>query len=189
MQLLSSFPDRVTGKNKTDLLKAASALDDVYEQLAKKSANNIARAKLGTSDLEQFLIDITVAGTQLASDAAANALLPGSGIALKGARSFGDASQEARLAGANVGQQIAYGGLTAGKDVILEPKFRKNANIRRQVWCKNVILSQIVRQDITFLKLCLEFYIRVCYTNNIHYEEMVVCRWLSRSESIFRLIA
>ena len=100
-----------------------SALDDVYEELAKKSANDIARAELGTSDVEQFLIGTTAAGAQLAADAAANALLPGSGIALKGVRSFGDASQEARQNGANVGQQLVYGGLTAGKDVVIEKTF------------------------------------------------------------------
>ena len=97
-----------------------AALDAEYERLSGKSASDIARAKLGTGDAGKFLIDLGVAGAQLAADAAANTLMPGSGIALKGVRSFGDASQEARKAGASVGQQVTYGGLTAGKDMFLE---------------------------------------------------------------------
>lgn len=98
-------------------------MDDLYDALEKKSAGKIDRAKLGASDLEQFPIDAGVAGTQIAADAAANALIPGSSLALKGARSFGDASQEARRNGATVGQQLAYGTLTAGKDVAIEKVF------------------------------------------------------------------
>ena len=105
------------------LMKAASALDAEYERLAQKSASDIARAKRGAGAAGRFAIDAAVAGTQIASDAAANALVPGSSIVLKGVRSFGDASQEARKAGANVRQQVAYGGLTAGKDVTIEKIF------------------------------------------------------------------
>ena len=64
-----------------------------------------------------------ITGAQVASDAAANAAVPGAGIVLKGVRSFGDASQETRRAGATVGQQVAYGALTAGKDVVIEKTF------------------------------------------------------------------
>ena len=59
----------------------------------------------------KFLIDLGVAGAQLAADAAANALVPGAGIAPQGVRSFGEASQEARAAGASVRQQVTYGRL------------------------------------------------------------------------------
>jgi len=99
------------------LMKAASALDAEYERLSGKSASDIARAKLGASDLGQLLIDAGVAGAQIAADAAANTLMPGSGIALKGVRSFGDASQEARKAGASIGQQVAYGSAKAALDI------------------------------------------------------------------------
>lgn len=105
------------------LMKAASALDAEYEHLARRSAKDIARAKLGASGTGKFAIDATVAGAQVAADAAANALVPGAGLALKGVRSFGDASQEARRAGASVGQQVVYGALTAGKDVVIEKTF------------------------------------------------------------------
>ena len=97
-----------------------AALDAEYERLSGKSASDIARARLGASDLERFLIDAGVAGAQIAADTAAYTLLPGAGIALKGVRSFGDASQEAHEAGASIGQQVTYGGLTAGKNLILE---------------------------------------------------------------------
>ena len=60
-------------------------------------------------------------GAQIAADAAAkataNAIIPGSSIVLKGIRSFGDASQEARKTGASVGQQVARGGTKAALDL------------------------------------------------------------------------
>ena len=94
-----------------------AALDAEYERLSGKSASDIARAKLGASDLGQLLIDAGVAGAQIAADTAANTLMPGSGIALKGVRSFGDASQEARTAGASIGQQVAYGSAKTALDL------------------------------------------------------------------------
>ena len=94
-----------------------AALDAEYERLSGKSASDIARARLGASDLERFLIDAGVAGAQIAADTAAYTLLPGAGIALKGVRSFGDASQEARKAGASIGQQVTYGSAKAALDI------------------------------------------------------------------------
>ena len=56
------------------------------------------RRKLGTPDVGKFPVDADVAGAQIAADAVANTLIPGSSIALKGVRSFGDASQAAQSA-------------------------------------------------------------------------------------------
>ena len=97
-----------------------AALDAEYERLSGKSASDIGRAKVGTSGVGQFLVDTGVTGAQIAADAAANTLVPGAGSVLQGVRSFGEASQEAHEAGASIGQQVTYGGLTAGKDMITE---------------------------------------------------------------------
>ena len=117
LQEITAAKEAEAMEKQLGLMKAASALDAEYERLSGKSASDIARAKLGASDLERFLIDAGVAGAQIAADTAANTLMPGSGIVLKGVRSFGDASQEARKAGASIGQQVAYGSAKAALDI------------------------------------------------------------------------
>jgi len=112
--------EALAAEDKSALLQAAVSLDAEYERLRRQSEQDIARAKLGRPAAERFLIDTAVTGTQVAADAAANAVVPGSSLALKGVRSFGDASQEARRNGATVGQQLAYGGAVA--DLKWEPK-------------------------------------------------------------------
>ena len=122
----------------TERVKTASALDDAFEWLRHRSETDLARAKLGASEAEQFLIDAAVAGSQVAADALVNAALPGAGLALKGVRSFGDASQEARRAGASVGQQALYGGLTAGKDAVIEKYLTDLGALMEKVCLTNI---------------------------------------------------
>ena len=129
LQEITAAKEAEAMEKQLGLMKAASALEAEYERLSRKSVSDIGRAKLGTSGVGEFLVDTGVAGAQIAADAVANTLIPGSSIALKGVRSFGDASQEARKAGASVGQQVTYGGLTAGKDMFLEKRFDRLGGI------------------------------------------------------------
>lgn len=121
LQEITAAKEAEAMEKQLGLMKAASALDAEYERLSRKSASDIGRAKLGTSGVGSFLIDAGVVGAQIVADAAAkaaaNAIIPGSSIVLKGIRSFGDASQEARKAGASVGQQVARGGTKAALDL------------------------------------------------------------------------
>lgn len=90
------------------------------DNLAESSQKDIERAKQGAGKVGQLAVDIGVAGTQMAGDMLASAIVPGSGLAMMGARSFGSGAQEARQAGATYGQQLAYGAGSAALSVATE---------------------------------------------------------------------
>ena len=96
--------------------KAAAKADDILEQ----SQLDIARAKEGASKLTHGLVDVGVAGTQLATDAAISAMTGIPSMALLGIRSFGGGTQQARLGGGNIDQQLAYGAANAAVEMMTE---------------------------------------------------------------------
>ena len=77
-------------------------------------------AKAGLGGLGQFAVDAGISGANLLGDMAMNALLPGSGLAMTGIRSFGSGAQEARENGASLGEQLAYGLGSAATSVLTE---------------------------------------------------------------------
>lgn len=77
-------------------------------------------AKQGLGKAGQFAVDVGVAGAQMAGDVLASAIVPGSGLAMMGVRSFGAGAQEARDNGASIGQQMAYGAGSAALSVATE---------------------------------------------------------------------
>lgn len=79
------------------------------DRMLATSQQQIESAKQGLGKAGQFAVDLGVTGGQMAVDLGASALIPGAGLALMGARSFGSGAQEARHAGASYGQQLAYG--------------------------------------------------------------------------------
>ena len=79
------------------------------DRLSQSSAADVAQAKEGLGPVGQFAVDLGVQGVQMAGDVAASAVIPGAGLALMTARSAGSSAQQARQAGANYGQQLAYG--------------------------------------------------------------------------------
>lgn len=79
------------------------------DRLSQSSAADVAQAKEGLGPVGQFAVDLGVQGVQMAGDVAASAVIPGAGLALMTARSAGSSAQRARQAGANYGQQLAYG--------------------------------------------------------------------------------
>lgn len=79
------------------------------DRLSQSSAADVAQAKEGLGPVGQFAVDLGVQGVQMAGDVAASAVIPGAGLALMTARSAGSSAQRARQAGANYGQQFAYG--------------------------------------------------------------------------------
>lgn len=79
------------------------------DRLSQSSAADVAQAKEGLGPVGQFAVDLGVQGAQMAGDVAASAVIPGAGLALMTARSAGSSAQRARQAGANYGQQLAYG--------------------------------------------------------------------------------
>ena len=132
----ASLPNLRTGKN-TDaktlskepeaVRRAREAASDWAYQKAgdfgKEAAESEARAKEGLGKFGTAAVDIGIAGTQMLGDVALNAVLPGAGLAAMGARSFGNATQEAREAGASMQEQFNYGMTRALADVLSEKLF------------------------------------------------------------------
>ncbi len=77
-------------------------------------------AKAGLGKFGQGMVDFGIAATQFAGDAVMNAVLPGSGLAMMGARAAGGASQEARLAGKDLDTQLVTGLKSAAIAIITE---------------------------------------------------------------------
>lgn len=90
---------------------------------AAAEASEKAKDNLGGSKAAGAFVDIASGGLQLGADMALNALLPGAGLANMGLRSYGSGSREARLDGASVGEQVAYGAAAAAVDVLTEKIF------------------------------------------------------------------
>ena len=82
---------------------------DLADTAAEGSRDFTRSAKAGLGKIGSFAVDTGIAGATLLGDAAANVLVPGSGLALSGVRNFGNAAREARYDGASLGQQTAYG--------------------------------------------------------------------------------
>ena len=89
----------------------------------EEAAESEKLAKDGLGNVGQTLVDIGMAGAQLAGDAALNAALPGAGLAAMGVRSFGSATEKARNEGADMQQQFNYGVTVAAAEVLSEKLF------------------------------------------------------------------
>ncbi|MBO4915012.1 MAG: hypothetical protein J5449_07380, partial [Oscillospiraceae bacterium] len=93
----------------TRLVQTANRLDSAYDSLSARGDQHLAAARRGQDSIGRGLSDVLTVGTQMLGDAAANAVVPGAGLAMLGTRAFGDASQQARKSGAGVGEQIGCG--------------------------------------------------------------------------------
>mgnify|MGYP002765253568 CR=1 FL=1 len=93
------------------------------DRLTEKGQQYEQEAKQGLGTVGQFLVDMGVTGTQMAGDAIANLVLPGSGLAMMGMRSYGQAAGEARKAGKSEQQQFLAGLKSAGIEVFTEKMF------------------------------------------------------------------
>ena len=91
------------------LQNVESTLYNTADTMAEDAQTRIDRAKEGLGAGGQLLVDATVAGSQLAGDIAIAAATGGSAIPAMFARSVGGSAQEARHAGADTKNQLAYG--------------------------------------------------------------------------------
>ena len=96
---------------------------DTATRMAEKGQQYQQEAKEGLGTVGQFLVDMGVTGTQMAGDALANLVLPGSGLAMMGMRSYGQAAGEARREGKDSRQQFLAGLKSAGIEVFTEKMF------------------------------------------------------------------
>ena len=96
---------------------------DAATRLTEKGQQYEQEAKKGLGTVGQFLVDMGVTGTQMAGDALTNLVLPGSGLAMMGMRSYGQAAGEARRQGKSEQQQFLAGLKSAGIEVFTEKMF------------------------------------------------------------------
>lgn len=96
---------------------------DAAIRLTERGQQYTQEAKQGLGTVGQFLVDMGVTGTQMAGDALANLILPGSGLVMMGMRSYGQAAGEARREGKSEGRQFLAGLKSAGIEVFTEKMF------------------------------------------------------------------
>lgn len=104
--------------------KATKASRDLALQVQQSGSRDIEAAKEGVGTFGQMVIDAGASMVQMGGDLATNALLgtPGSMMPFA-TRAFGGGTMKARAEGADLGQQIVYGGALAGKEVLTERMF------------------------------------------------------------------
>lgn len=100
--------------------RVVSGIYDTADTLAESSAQDVAQAKAGTGSVGAFLVDVGVAGAQMAGDIGAGLLTGGSALVPMAVRSFGGSAQEARRSGADLGKQLVYGAGSAALSAATE---------------------------------------------------------------------
>lgn len=95
----------------------------LFDRVSESGGRDIERSKLGASKAGKFALDAVSQVPALAADMAANAVLPGSGMAMMMGRSFGGGVQQAEAGGGNLAQAGAYGAASAAKEYLTEKMF------------------------------------------------------------------
>lgn len=104
-------------------MQMQQAIADKSAELSESGGRDIERSKLGASKAGKFALDAVSQVPALAADMAANAVLPGSGMAMMMGRSFGGGAQQAEAGGGNLAQAGAYGAASAAKEYLTEKMF------------------------------------------------------------------
>ena len=120
---LSSLYHVSTEEENEKAMQMQQAIADKSAELSESGGRDIERSKLGASDAGRFALDAVSQVPALAADMAANALLPGSGMAMMMGRSFGGGVQQAEAGGGNLAQAGAYGVASAAKEYLTEKMF------------------------------------------------------------------
>lgn len=120
---LSSLYHVSTEEENEKAMQMQQAIADKSAELSESGGRDIERSKLGASKAGKFALDAVSQVPALAADMAANALLPGSGMAMMMGRSFGGGVQQAEAGGGNLAQAGAYGVSSAAKEYLTEKMF------------------------------------------------------------------
>ena len=105
--------------------QAGEAARDTAVQIAQSGEKDLDKAKQGLGTLGQIAVDAGASAVQMGLDMGANALLgtnPGAMLPFA-SRAFGGGTMTARANGADLGQQVGYGGAMAAKEVLTEKMF------------------------------------------------------------------
>ncbi len=117
---LSALYDVGTEAENAKAMQMQQAIADKSAKLSESGGRDIERSKLGASGAGRFALDAVSQVPALAADMAANAVLPGAGMAMMMGRSFGGGVQEAEASGANLAQAGAYGAASAAVESLTE---------------------------------------------------------------------
>lgn len=99
---------------------------DAYgDRKAKESEAALTEAKRGAGTVGKIAVDLGVVAGDIASDALANIILPGSAVLTRGTRMYGEGAESAEDKGFGLGEQFAYG---AGKAALGELTNRAFSN-------------------------------------------------------------
>ena len=120
---INTITQRMEEERKNRRAQQRQATFDSATRLFEKSAQAQEEAKEGAGTVGRFLVDMGVTGTQMLGDAVANLALPGSGLAMMGMRSYGQAANEARQQGKSEEQQFLAGLKSAGIETFTEKMF------------------------------------------------------------------
>nr|DAT58526.1 MAG TPA: nuclease [Caudoviricetes sp.] len=104
-------------------MQMQQAIADKSAELSESGGRDIERSKWGASGAGKFALDAVSQVPALAADMAANAVLPGAGMAMMMGRSFGGGVQQAEAGGGNLAQAGAYGAASAAKEYLTEKMF------------------------------------------------------------------
>lgn len=105
--------------------QAGEASRDTAVQIAQSGEKDLDKAKQGLGTLGQMAVDAGASTVQMGLDIGANAVLGANPNAMLpfAARAFGGGTMTARANGADLGQQVRYGGAMAAKEVLTEKMF------------------------------------------------------------------
>lgn len=105
--------------------QAGEASRDTAVQIAQSGEKDLDKAKQGLGTLGQMAVDAGASTVQMGLDMGANAVLGANPNAMLpfAARAFGGGTMTARANGADLGQQVRYGGAMAAKEVLTEKMF------------------------------------------------------------------
>lgn len=120
---LSALYHVSTEEENEKAMQMQQAIADKSAELSESGGRDIERSKWGASDAGKFALDAVSQVPALAADMAANAILPGSGMAMMMGRSFGGGVQQAEAGGGNLAQAGAYGAASAAKEYLTEKMF------------------------------------------------------------------
>lgn len=120
---LSALYHAGTEEEDEKAMQMQQAIADKSAELSESGGRDIERSKLGASKAGKFALDAVSQVPALAADMAANAVLPGSGMAMMMGRSFGGGVQQAEAGGGNLAQAGAYGAASAAKEYLTEKMF------------------------------------------------------------------
>lgn len=102
------------------LAAAEQKLYDAADSMSEAAAGSTKSAKAGLGAAGQFAVDAGIGAMQMGADIAAGAATGGGAMLPMALRVFGGGAQEARHAGADIGQQVAYGAGSAAVSLLTE---------------------------------------------------------------------